>query len=267
MLSNGEISLIQDSISMGLRLDGRSCGEFRDYSISQGSFLFPQALYGLQLHVPNSSCKISIGVNAEIKEKLENQSKSSEEYLKIQLKTAGIQETNSLLDQVTELEALLSSHIASNIDCKVLDLYDGKLYWMVLCDLYIIGEVSLSIFNYLYRAVKEALINCRFPSLTISYNNWNEKYSYEVEALDKKLFQPSCFPFVYMIGEFGGNLIFDFTEEELKAMNTIYICVANKSNNAISLEKLDGKPISVNKLGVLLKKLIDQLPSLMSINS
>lgn len=65
-LSEGEKQFVKESLTNKVRIDGRTMSDFREVEIQHETMLFPNALYGVKVNIPDSKNSILIGLNASV---------------------------------------------------------------------------------------------------------------------------------------------------------------------------------------------------------
>lgn len=259
-LSNGELAFFRESLRNNCRVDGRELCDIRSFSVDHNSMLFPNALYGLTLKVPDSRNSIMIGLNANIV--LKKETFSVDDYINLSVipsnqKLLKDSENNSAKIVISEIEDLLRKFILSRIDLSVLSLHDDKLHWQIDCALFVVGQLQLNDLDYLFKSLKLALLNCRFPKVNINYNNWTEEFSYEVSGESQLLLLNCKMPTVLVVGEIEGRVVLDMTRDEIEAVDSYYVVAMDLEEGITDIEKLDGNTVTLNRLGSVVSILMN----------
>ena len=271
-ISDAEIAFYKESLRKACRFDGRNLCDFRPLSLVEDSLLFPNALYGVRISIPDSKTCLMLAINADIVE-----TKFSEEgtpvddtYIEIELHSSASKysrESAAAAQAATlrEIKDLIQKFVIRNIDVRRLKLYEDKLHWRVQCDIYIVGQLYLSDVDHIFKGLRACFANCRFPRVAVSFNSWSEEYSYEILGTDEQLFARDALPLVFVVGEIEGKVVMDLSREELRAVDSYYILALSSEGDIVDIEKLDGNPVAINKLGSIVSKLTGLAGSLINI--
>ena len=262
-ISEAEITYYKESLRSECRYDGRNLCDFRLVAFTEDALLFPNALYGVRVSIPDSKSSLMIAINADIVEtKLDDRGLPIEEsFIEIDLHTSGSKRQNDANVEQTatmkEMKDLIQKFIIKNINTQKLKLYEDKLHWRIACDIYLVGKLYLNDVDYIFKGIRACFSNCRFPKVLVNFNSWTEEYTYEIVSNDEVLFTKDLFPSVYVVGEIEGRVVLDLSKEELQAVDSYYILALNHLGDIIDIEKLDGNPIGINKLGSFVAKLTE----------
>ena len=261
-ISPEEIEFYKKTLELEKRYDGRNLCDFREYKIEKDTLIFPNALYGVKITIPNSKNEILIAINGDIKitktptekkneekPKIESNEKS---FLTLEIKTSS-EPNNELKRQkqqniLTEIEDLLKKFLLKNLNSSKLQISE-KVNWEIICDIFVIGELTLNELDYIIKGIKECLLNCKFPNVSVNYNNWNDEYSYDIIKGFSILFEKNDIPYIFIIGEYKGKIVLDMSKEEMESVNGYYIVAIGSDGELKDLEKLDGNLVKVNRLG------------------
>jgi len=259
-LSTGELSFFRESLRNNCRLDGRELCDIRPFIIEHNAMLFPNALYGLTLNVPDSRNSIMIGINANIV--LTKDTFLIDDYITLSVVPSNQRvikesENTSVKTVVSEIEDLLRKFILSRIDLTALSLHQNKLHWQIECTLFVVGQLQLNDLDYLFKGLKTGLLNCRFPKVNINYNQWTEEFSYEVTGESQLLLLNCKVPTVLIVGEIEGRVVLDMTREELETVDSYYIVAMDAEEGITDIEKLEGNAVTLNRLGSVVSILMN----------
>lgn len=259
-LSAGELAFYRESLKRDCRCDGRDLCDVRPFSIEQGSLLFPNALYSASISIPDSKTSILIGINANIVPKGENT--DPEDYFKLEIELAHQRSARDDAERfsqttIAEIEDLLKKLFVSKLDFSVLLLFEGKLHWAIECSVFVIGDLQANDIDYVFKGLKTAVSNCRFPKVNVSFNNWTDEFSYEVTGEEVALFGQMNLPTALVIGEIEGRLVLDLTAQELQAVDSYYIVALDSKGTVTDIEKMDGSAVSINRLGNVISLLMN----------
>ena len=259
-ISPEEIEFYKKTLELEKRYDGRNLCDFREYKIEKDTLIFPNALYGVKITIPNSKNEILIAINGDIKitktptekkneekPKIESNEKS---FLTLEIKTSS-EPNNELKRQkqqniLTEIEDLLKKFLLKNLNSSKLQISE-KVNWEIICDIFVIGELTLNELDYIIKGIKECLLNCKFPNVSVNYNNWNDEYSYDIIKGFSILFEKNDIPYIFIIGEYKGKIVLDMSKEEMESVNGYYIVAIGSDGELKDLEKLDGNLVKVNR--------------------
>lgn len=272
-ISPEEIQFYKKTLELDKRYDGRNLCEFREYKIEKDTLIFPNALYGIKITIPNSQNKILIALNGDIKttdpsnkEKIPNPEKAKKKisekkqnYLKLEIKTSSVPETpkKALKQENTlkEIEDLLKKFLLKNLNTSKLQITEN-VHWEIICDIFVIGDLYLNELDYIIKGIKKSLLNCKFPNLSVNYNNWNNEFSYDIIEGSSLLFDFKDIPFIFVVGEFKGKIVLDMSREEIESVNGYYVVGVDWQGRVRDVEKLDGNCVKVNMLGGFIGRLV-----------
>jgi exosome complex RNA-binding protein Rrp42 (RNase PH superfamily) len=260
-ISQAEMSFYKESLRNDCRYDGRNLCDFRPVVFTENALLFPNALHGVKVSVPDSKSSLMIGINADIVEtKMSDDGTPIDDvYIEIELHTSGSKNTRAADTEqsstMKEIKDLIQKFIIKNINTDKLKLFENKLHWKIVCDIYLVGKLFLNDVDYIFKGIRACFSNCLFPKVHVNFNSWNEEYTYEIVG-NEVFFTKEAFPSVYVVGEIDGNVVLDLSKEELASVDSYYILALNHLGDIIDIEKLDGNPVSINKLGSIVSKLM-----------
>lgn len=268
-ISQGEIEYLKECLRNQVRYDGRGLCNIRESMISGDQTLFPNALHGVRVDIPDSKTSFLIGINGNIEVKPEDAILDKTDYVAIELKASteslDYEERMRQENNIKEMKDILRKFIVDCINEQPLKLDGDKVYWSIVCDVFVVGLINLNDFDYLIKGIRKCFTQCMFPKVAVSYNNWNEEYSYEILNTSVQLFTEKDFPSVFLIGEFNGKVVLDMSKEELHAVDSYYIVTINSKGRLINFEKLDGKLVEINKLAVVIMRIIEISPFLLEV--
>jgi exosome complex RNA-binding protein Rrp42 (RNase PH superfamily) len=227
--------------------------------------LFPNALYSASVVVPDSKTSIIIGINANIVPK--DEVFALDDYFQLEINsesTRNRKEAEMTLSKMTtsEIQDLLKKLFVSRLNFSVLDLFDAKLHWAIQCHVFVIGELQISDLDYIFRAVREAVGHTKFPKVAVNFNTWSEEYNYEITGEDMTLFDQASLPLALVAGEIDGRVVLDLSAHEVLAVDSYYVVAIDAEKTITDIEKIDGNPVSVNKLGNFISLLMSMAQNL-----
>lgn len=90
-LNQNEKNFYRATFDTGLRVDGRSLTELREFKIQKDFLLYPNALYGVKITIPDSKNTILFAVNANVCNEEEMEEElfyKQESFFKIEIKSS-----------------------------------------------------------------------------------------------------------------------------------------------------------------------------------
>lgn len=260
-ISQGEIQYFKECLKNQIRYDGRGLCDVRESMIHSDQTLFPNALHGVRVDIPDSKSSFLIGINGSIEIKPQDTILEKTDFVSIELKASTesleYEERVRQENNIKEMKDILRKFIIECINIEPLKLEGDVVYWNVICDIFVVGLINLNDFDYLIKGIRRCFTECRFPKISVSYNNWNEEYSYEILNNNVQLFMENDFPYVFLIGEYNGKIVLDMNREELHAVDSFYIVTVDCNGKLINFEKLDGKLVEINKLALVIRRIVE----------
>ena len=251
---------VRRSLASNVRLDGRELHESRELIMCKDIALFPTALQGVKIEVPDSKTSLMIGLNAEIFLVSDGKKAELKDLVELEVKST-ISRTIGEDPEFAEIEAVASKFLLSRLDIEKLKISDN-VHWKIFLDVLVVGDLYLCDLDYLFEGLTETLCTAEFPNVRVSFNSWSEEHVYETLEDSKALFNREDMLTVKVIGEIDSKIVLDMNNDELRSVDSFYVVSVNQKGDITCIEKLDGQAIDVNKLSMVLKKLTEFAKSL-----
>lgn len=281
---------IKSCLESGLRLDGRSLTERRNFLLQESERLQTNSLYGCRIQNPETGNWIYFSLTGRI-EREEPEIKLQIEYpesvdgqkskkrvnrrdtqiakifnfsMNPQAKRffdiSGDQIESSAQDaQSSELKSLIEALLLSKLDLSSLKLDSYSCSWHLTLNIFSLSPLALHDLDYLLFGLSHLLISVKMPLLSVSFNALSKQFTFEVLSDTFSLFEKKDLPTIFLIGEVQGNLLVDLTSEELQVVDSLYVASFRKNGVLREIQKVDGKPVQmgiVNRVLLMTRKLI-----------
>ena len=260
-VSEGELVYYREGLRNGVRFDGRALCDTRESIVIAEEKLFPNALYGVKVDIPDSKSSFLIAINGDIEISEGDEQTDRNRLIEVEIKTStdsdSFRDKTAQADKLNEIKACVKEYLINFINVDQFYLKEKKVYWKLVCDVFVVGSINLSDFDFLIRGIRTCLLHVKFPKVNVSFNQWSEEYTYEMLNEEISFFSEDNLPFACLVGEINGKVVVDMTRQELYAVDSYYIAVISSEGNLLNVEKFDGKSVSLTKMATVYSKIAD----------
>ena len=260
-ISEAELVYYRQCLRNGVRFDGRALSDTRESIMTKEEKLFPNALYGVKVDIPDSKTSFLIAINGDIEIGEGEEETDRNRLIEVEIKTSNdtdnFRDKTAQTDKLNEIKACVREYLINFLNIDLFYLKEKKVYWKVVCDVFVVGSINLSDFDFLIKGIRTCFLNVRFPKVNVSYNQWSEEYTYEMLNEEISFFDEDSVPFACLIGETDGKVVVDMTKEELQAVDSYYIVVISDEGKLLNIEKFSGKSVGLTKLATVYSKIAE----------
>lgn len=246
-------AFMRGMLAAGTRYDGRGLTDVRRATVSRDATLFPTAVEGLRLELPDSGAAVLVGLSAEVLALAEERAPAAAELVRLELKStaAGQREPPA---ELAELTGLVERFLLERLPAERLRLAP-RAHWRLFLDVLVVGALTLADLDWLFAALRLALLSARLPRVRVSFNAWREEFVYETMEESAAPFLAADLPVVRLVGELEGRLVLDLHADELRAVDAWFVVAVGAEGALRAVEKLDGRPRDPQRVAVVLARL------------
>lgn len=293
MKSNlSSLSKIRNCLENGLRLDGRSLTERRQFVLEESERLQTNSLFGCRIQNPETGNWIyfsligriareepDIKLQIEYPEPVDNSRAARKRPKTVDGKlgcvfnsalqvshkrffdvgTDDFQKATGQDAKTSELKCFVESLLLSKLDLSRLSLDSYSCSWHLTLNVFSLSALALHDLDYLLFGLGHVLLSVQIPSVSVSLNALSKQFTFEVLSDTFCLFEKCDLPTIFLIGEVKGHLMVDLTSEELDVVDSLYVASFRKNGVLREIQKVDGKPVKmavVNRVFSMTRKLL-----------
>jgi exosome complex RNA-binding protein Rrp42 (RNase PH superfamily) len=279
-------------LQKGLRMDGRSLTDRRDFILEESERLQTNSLHGCRIQNPETGNWIYFSLTGQIAKEspsiklqiqypkvLSSSGKSHQKVPRSEAKIGSIinssleqpakrfhevgieenSEVNASDSQTSELKCFIESLLISKLDLKELELEGQPCSWHLILNVFSLSPLGLHDLDYLLFGLRHTLVNVDMPMVSVSLNALSKQFTFEVLSDTKKIFKKNELPTIFLIGEIKGNLLVDLSAEELEVVDSLYVASFRKNGVLREIQKVDGRPVQmgvVNRVLMMTRRLV-----------